>query len=107
VLVRTGWDQHWGTATYGAGGHPYLTATAATALVDAGAVLVGIDSVNIDGTADGTRPIHTILLGAGIPIVERLRGLDQLVGRGLAFTAVPPPFRGLGTFSVRAFATTS
>ena len=38
VLVRTGWDAHWGTPAYGAGGHPHLTAAAARALVDAGSL---------------------------------------------------------------------
>jgi len=106
VLVHTGWDAHFRTERYGDADHPYLSEELAQALADRGAALVGIDSVNIDGTADGTRPIHTILLGAGIPIVEHLRGLEQLRGHDFTFTAVPPPFRGLGTFSVRAFATT-
>jgi kynurenine formamidase len=105
VLVHTGWDAHFRTERYGDTDHPFLSEELAQALADRGAALVGIDSVNIDGTADGARPIHTILLGAGIPIVEHLRGLDQLRGRAFTFTAVPPPFRGLGTFSVRAFAT--
>src|SRR3954452_1523153 len=105
VLVHTGWDRHWGTETYGGPGAPYLTADAASALVDAGAALVGIDSVNIDDTADGTRPAHSILLRAGIPIVEHLCRLEQLVGSGsFTFTAVPVPVRGMGTFPVRAFA---
>src|SRR4051812_24081199 len=104
VLVHTGWDRHWGTEAYG-GGAPFLTEAAATALVDAGAALVGIDSVNIDDVADGSRPAHSILLRAGIPIVEHLRGLEQLVAVGpFTFTAVPVPVRGMGTFPVRAFA---
>ena len=71
-----------------------------------GVALVGIDSVNIDGTSTGERPIHTALLGAGIPIVEHLRGLDLLdPATPFTFTAVPAPVRGLGTFPVRAFAT--
>ena len=47
-------------------------------LVAGGAAVVGIDSVNIDDTRTGERPVHTALLGAGIPIVEHLRGLDGL-----------------------------
>ena len=105
VLVRTGWDVHFGVDRYGEPDHPFLAEELAEALVAGGASLVGIDSVNIDGTADGTRPIHTVLLGAGIPIVEHLRGLDLLRGVDFTFTAVPPPVRHLGTFPVRAFAT--
>ena len=103
VLVHTGWARHWRTERYGAG-HPYLTAAAAGCLRDRGARLVGIDSLNIDDTADGERPVHTTLLGAGIPIVEHLRGLEQLPLSGFSFSAVPPPVRGMGSFPVRAFA---
>jgi arylformamidase len=105
VLLRTGWDAHWGTERYGDGNHPHLTADAAQALVDADAALVGIDSVNIDATTTGERPAHTLLLGAGIPIVEHLTGLDRLPATGARFTAVPPLVAGMGTFPVRAFAT--
>jgi len=108
VLVRTGWDRHFGTDAYGDPSHPFLATDLAEALVAAGAALVGIDSVNIDGTSTGERPVHTALLGAGIPIVEHLRGLDALGAPGVVpftFTAVPAPVRGCGTFPVRAFAT--
>ena len=104
VLIRTNWDAHWRTDQYFEG-HPFLTADAAQYLKSAGAALVGIDSYNIDDTADGCRPVHTTLLGAGIPIVEHLCGLDQLPASGFRFSAVPPKVRGLGTFPVRAFAT--
>jgi kynurenine formamidase len=102
VLVRTGWDRHWATPAY-FHGHPYLTRDAAEFLCDAGAVLVGIDSLNIDDTTDGTRPVHTMLLGAGIPIVEHLCALADLPPAGFRFHAVPVKFRGVGTFPVRAY----
>ncbi|MFC7405799.1 cyclase family protein [Georgenia alba] len=104
VLVRTGWDVHWGTGRYGEADHPHLTADAAEALVAAGATLVGIDSVNIDATSTGERPVHSALLRAGIPVVEHLTGLDQLPVTGARFTAVPPLISGMATFPVRAFA---
>lgn len=103
VLVHSGWDAHWRTDRYFEG-HPYLTADAAEYLVAEGAALVGIDSLNIDSTDDGTRPVHTILLGAGIPIVEHLCGLEQLPRSGFRFSAVPVKVRGMGTFPVRAHA---
>ena len=105
VLVHTGWDAHWRTARYFEG-HPFLTEDAARYLQAQGAVLVGIDSMNIDDTADKRRPVHTILLGAGIPIVEHLRGLEQLRARDLRFSAVPVKVKAMGTFPVRAFAAT-
>lgn len=103
LLVHTGWAQHWRTERYGTG-HPYLTAAAAAWLKDQGARLVGIDSLNIDDTTSGERPVHTTLLGAGIPIVEHLRGLEQLPDAGFTFSAVPPAVRGMGSFPVRAYA---
>ncbi|WP_159767194.1 cyclase family protein [Streptomyces sp. HM190] len=103
VLIHTGWDRHWGTERYGHG-HPYLTADAVAWLVDRRAALVGIDSLNIDDTDDGTRPAHTGLLAAGIPVVEHLRGLDRLPPQGFRFHAAPPPVEGMGTFPVRAYA---
>jgi kynurenine formamidase len=103
VLVHTGWSRHFATPAY-ATGHPFLTRDAAEALVERGAKLVGIDSLNIDDTADLSRPAHTLLLRAGIPIVEHLTALDRLPRDGFRFFAVPPKFRGVGTFPVRAFA---
>lgn len=106
VLFHTGWSRHWGQPAY-FDGHPFLTAALGRALVARGVALVGIDSLNIDDTADGTRPVHTALLGAGIPIVEHLTGLDALPAAGFRFFAVPVKVRGFGTFPVRAFAVLS
>jgi arylformamidase len=103
VLVRTGWDVHWGTPTY-LEGHPFLTRGAAERLVHAGAALVGIDSLNIDDIGDLERPVHSALLGAEIPIVEHLCNLGPLPDRGFRFWAVPPRVAGFGAFPVRAFA---
>ena len=104
VLIHTDWSQHWRTDQYFAGTHPFLTKEAAQFLADGGTVLVGIDSYNIDNTADLTRPAHSILLGAGIPIVEHMCKLEDLPETGFKFFAVPPKIRGMGTFPVRAFA---
>jgi kynurenine formamidase len=104
VLVHTGWDRHFGTETYGAGGHPYLTADAAGWLVTKDAAAVGIDSVNIDGTETGERPAHSALLAAGIPIVEHLTRLAELPHSGFRFHAVPPRVAGMTSFPVRAYA---
>jgi arylformamidase len=104
VLIHTGWAVHWRTPHY-LSGHPFLTADAADYLADSGAQLVGIDSLNIDDMNDGVRPVHTTLLGAGIPIVEHLCGLEALPRSGFEFTAVPVKVKGMGTFPVRAYAT--
>ena len=104
VLIHTGWDRHWGVAEYGSDAHPFVTAAGASWLADSGAALVGIDSINIDDKTDGTRPAHTTLLRAGIPIVEHLCGLDQLPPSGFRFSAAPLAVEGMGTVSVRAYA---
>lgn len=104
VLFHTGWDAHWGTEHYFEG-HPFLTRDTAQFLADAGAALVGVDSYNIDDTADWSRPVHSILLAAGIPVVEHLCNLQSLPSRGFCFFAVPVKIKGLGSFPVRAFAT--
>ncbi|MEO9175440.1 MAG: cyclase family protein [Gaiellales bacterium] len=105
VLVRTGWQRHWRTPAY-MQGHPFLTADAASLLVASDARMVGIDSLNIDDTPHGgERPVHSILLAAGIPICEHLADLSALPRHGFRFSAVPVPVRGMGTFPVRAYAT--
>ena len=103
VIVATGWDAHWQTEQYFEG-HPFLTGDAADYLVNAGVSLVGIDSLNIDDTNDLKRPMHSSLLGAEIPIVEHLCGLDGLAEETFRFFAVPVKVKGMGTFPVRAFA---
>ena len=103
VLVYTGWAKHWNTPQYFEG-HPYLTADAAEYLKECNVKLVGIDSHNIDDTRGKSRPVHTILLGVEILIVEHLCNLGKLPGSGYKFNAVPPKFKGVGTFPVRAYA---
>jgi arylformamidase len=106
VLVHTGWDRHWRTEAYGAA-NPFLTAETSERLRDAGVRLVGIDSVNVDDLQDLARPVHSILLGAEIPIVEHLCNLSAAPDRGGRFYAVPPRVAGFGTFPVRAFLETA
>jgi kynurenine formamidase len=105
LLIHTGWSRHWRTETYWNNQHPFVSRGAAEKLANSGVRIVGIDSYNIDDTADLTRPAHTILLRAGIFIVEHLTNLESLPdSAAIRFFAVPPKLRGLGTFPVRAFA---
>jgi kynurenine formamidase len=103
VLIRTDHAHHWSTPAY-FDDHPHLSEWSAQALVRAQVACVGIDSLNIDATDTPGRPVHTTLLGSDIPIIEHLRGLDQLPASGFRFTAVPPKIEGAGTFTVRAYA---
>jgi len=102
VLVETGWSKHWNTPQYFEG-HPFLTEDAAKFLADSGAVLVGIDSHNIDDVQDLRRPVHTILLKQEIAIVEHMTNLAVLPHDEFRFFAVPVKVKGFGTFPVRAF----
>jgi arylformamidase len=103
VLLHTGDDARFASTGYAENAH-FLTRAGAAWLADHDAALVGIDAVNIDDTADGERPAHTLLLAAGIPVVEHLTGLGQLPPTGASFTAVPLRIEGMGTIPVRAFA---
>ncbi len=102
VLVQTDWSRHWNTEAYYEG-HPFLTEAAALRLRDEGAVLVGIDTYNIDDTSGGERPVHSTLLGAEVLIVEHMTNLDAVPAAGFRFYAVPVKVEGMGTFPVRAF----
>src|SRR5262245_53128582 len=103
VLVHTGWDANWNTVRY-FDDHPYLTEDAAIYLEKCRVKLVGIDSMNIDNTKKGFRPVHSILLKSEILIVEHLCNLGELPDEGFSFSAIPPKFKGVGTFPVRALA---
>ena len=103
VLVHTGWSRHWRTDRYFED-HPFLTEDAALYLRDQGVCLVGIDSHNIDDTRTRTRPVHSVLLAAGIPIVEHMTNLAALSAGEFRFFAVPPKIAQMGTFPVRAYA---
>jgi kynurenine formamidase len=107
VLLHTGWDKYWNTEPYFEG-NSFLSMEAAVWLQTEGAALVGIDSLNIDDTRSGFRPVHTLLLGNDIPIIEHLTGLKAVPQTGNQnntgkFFAIPPKMKRVGTFPVRAF----
>jgi kynurenine formamidase len=102
VLVRTDWSTRWGSDAYFQG-HPFLTAAAARRLADTGAAFVGIDTLNIDDTTDPSRPAHTVLLAAGIPICEHMTNLAALPAEGGRLHAVPIAWQGGASFPVRAY----
>ena len=103
VLFQTGWDAHWSAPEYLAA-NPFLTGEAADLLVRRGAVIAGIDSWNVDDVADKARPVHSILLRAGIPVVENMCRLDRLQGRAFRFHAPVLPLRHGAAIPVRAYA---
>ena len=102
VLVRTDFSDRWGTPEYFKD-NPFLTADACEMLVRSGALFVGIDSLNIDDTDDPSRPAHTMLLGAGIPICEHMTNLAAVPASGGRLHAVPIAWVGGASFPVRAY----
>lgn len=103
VLIRTGWDRHWGVADYWASG-PFLDRRLVEALIEQQPALVGVDFANVDDPADLARPIHSTLLANGIPIIEHLRGLERLPARGFRLFALPLCIEGAGALPVRVVA---
>jgi kynurenine formamidase len=101
VLVHTGWSRHWHTEQYFEP-NPFLTGEACDFLLEAGVKFVGIDSLNIDDTQDFSRPAHTKLLGAGVPVCEHLTNLAAVPPGGFLH-AVPIAWVGGATFPVRAY----
>lgn len=104
VLFHTGWDKYWETPEYASSDSPYLTRESCERLIDGGAALIGIDSINIDDRKDSNRPAHSLLLKAGIPIIEHLCNLQSVPDSGFRFFAIPPKIKNFGSFPVRAFA---
>ena len=93
VILKTGWDRYFGTPQYLQ--HPYLSADAGRLLLDLGVSLVGIDALNVDASyppvsnsdsldtdggvsVDTGYPVHDILLGNDILIVENLCNLGKI-----------------------------
>jgi arylformamidase len=103
ILIHTGWDSRWGTRPYWTGG-PWLGRALVERLLEARPALVGVDFANVDDQRDPSRPVHTSLLDANIPILENLRGLNRLPPSGFRVSAPPPAVAGAATMPVRAFA---
>lgn len=103
VLIKTGWDDRWGTESYWEPG-PYLAKDSVDLLIRSKAKLLGVDFWNVDNTMDLSRLVHTKLLAAGILIVENLCNLSSLPRSGFRFYAVPLRILRGASFPVRAFA---
>lgn len=95
----------------------YFTPDAAEWLVERGARALGIEPCSPDHVHDGlfvhgwddpanrpAWPIHRILLGNDVYIVEGLTNLDRIKGRRVSFAALPLLIPGLSGSPVRAVA---
>ncbi len=76
VLLRTGMETAYGTERYYSG-HPVVSMDLAEFLVRENIAFLGMDMPSPD---EPPFPVHKLLLAAGIPIVENMRGLEGLSG---------------------------
>ncbi|MDE2778797.1 MAG: cyclase family protein [Chloroflexota bacterium] len=94
VVLFTGWAaaESGGVRFYSQG--PYLSNEGAAYLADNGVNAVSVDfpidkhPPSPQSTIDDF-PVHRLLLGQGIPLIENLINLDQLVGREFELWALP------------------
>jgi arylformamidase len=103
ILLRTGWDRHWGDQAMR--NHPYLGVEACENLAASGIGVVGTDAVNIDCSSRRTTLAHEILLGHDVLVVENLTNLSQLIsGRIVECAFAPLMLAGADGSPVRAYA---
>jgi len=117
VIFRTGRDKYFGTPKYYL--HPYLSAEGARILVRMGVSLVGVDALNVDPTYNGSMdsdpsakdlpdegeygyPVHDILLGNDILIVENLCNLDKIKQVKGVYSFLPLKLKGSDGSPIRA-----
>ena len=63
----------------------------------------GIDTYNIDDLSGKKRPVHSVLLGSDILIVEQMSNLELIPSENFKFYAALVKVKGFNTFPVRAF----
>jgi len=107
LVLRTGWDEHWGTDAYF--DHPFLTGDAAERVVGTGTRTIGLDALSLDetvlgGEGAGGFAAHLAVLGAGGVIVENLRNLAAVTAAEPLISVLPLRFAGADGAPVRAVA---
>ncbi|HHE31536.1 MAG TPA: cyclase family protein [Chlorobaculum parvum] len=101
LLLHSGWSRCWGRAEYNRD-YPVLSPEAAAWLAGLGLKGVGIDAPSFDEAASEALPVHRVLLGAGLILIENLTGLEQLDGGDFLLSALPVPIVGAEACPVRA-----
>ena len=103
VLIRTGWDTHYGSSFFFQD-FPCLTLEAAQDLAERGIALLGMDTPSPSPIDDPDQGIHKTLLGAGIVLLEGLANLHRLRGNECELIVLPPLFKGFSGSPCRAVA---
>jgi len=96
VLLATGWGERRAKTEAWLRRSAFLTPDGARWLVERGARAVGIDHYSIGGAGPENAPTHTVLLGAGMWVVEELRFPEEVFAlpQPVQFMALPIHFRG-------------
>ncbi|MCU0293000.1 MAG: cyclase family protein [Thermoanaerobaculaceae bacterium] len=103
ALLRTGWSRFWGSPAYFQG-FPTLTTDAATWLASLGLSAVGVDAISVDPTESPDLPVHRVLLGAGVLLIENLTNLELLPPAGFTLCSLPLPLADADGAPCRALA---
>ncbi|WP_167859710.1 cyclase family protein [Paenibacillus cymbidii] len=101
IIYRTGWDRQFPHKHYFSD-FPYMTIELARWLAERRIGMIGMD-VPTPNPQDYD-PVHKLLLGAGIVIVEGLANLDRIGRDRFFFMAAPLRIRGRDGSPVRALA---
>lgn len=107
AVLWTGWAAHYGTPAYF--DHPYLAASACSAILDTGVRTVCLDALNIDETPSDEHPgagfpVHRLIAAAGGIIVENLTGLERIDFPDPFLTVFPLRLTGADGSPTRAVA---
>ncbi|MBF0611766.1 MAG: cyclase family protein [Magnetococcales bacterium] len=108
LLLRFDWDNRWMTNAYYEQ-HPFLEENTARLLVEKGCRLLAMDTPQADNPLNGRQsqkdsPIHKILLGSGVILVEYLCHLNHLTRSEVTFIAAPLKILGGDGSPARCFA---
>ncbi len=88
VLFRTGWSRFWGAPGYDAG-YPVLSTGAAAWLAALRLKGIGVDAPSADAPGSRDLPVHRLLLGGGMVVVENLANLEALPDAPFTFLCLP------------------
>lgn len=103
ALLRTGWSRFWGSPEYFRG-FPALTIEAASWLASLGLSAVGVDAISVDPVESTDLPVHRVLLGAGVLLIENLTNLEHLPPSGFTVCSLPLPLADADGAPCRAIA---
>lgn len=105
VVIYTGWYKNWGTDEY-FNHFPVLSSGAANFLVEKGIKGIGLDVISIDAIDSAHFPVHQIVLGNGLYIIENLTNLHLIPRKYFRLAAFPLKIHDGDGSPVRAVAIT-